>query len=81
MIGSYVGEAIEATIGNAFRKKGSEPASYPEKPRIVAERIARENDKRKAEAQKENEKVFALAWMSSFVQVGKNWGKNKKAEG
>lgn len=31
-IGKYTMEALEATVGNMFRKKGSQPHKYPEKP-------------------------------------------------
>ena len=75
LFGSYVGQAIEATIGNAFRKSGIPPQKYPEYPRLTEQRMKEEEERRQGIEQEERDKTFALAWMSNFVQAGKNWGK------
>lgn len=74
LYGSYVGQAIEATIGNAFRK-GGPPAKYPNMPNLTEKRMREEEERRQKEEREERERVLALAWMNSFVRAGKNWGK------
>lgn len=69
--GIYIAKAIESTIGNAFLEKGSKPNSYPEKPFDLRGKATDET----TEEQEEREATIALAWMSNFVQAGKNWGK------
>ena len=81
MIGSYVAEAITATVGAVFRKKGSQPETYPDLPRLMKKRMEEEEERRRSEEKAEKERLLALAWMTNFVQAGKNWGKNKKQEG
>lgn len=76
--GLYVFNALDATVGNMTRKKGQTPIEYPKEPYLMKkEQEAQEAKKQQSE---EQEKVFALAWMTSFVQAGKNWGKNKGKE-
>lgn len=65
--GIYFYRALDATVGNVFRKTGSEPAEYPSKPLDL--------DKGKAEMTEEEEETYALAYMSSMVEAGKNWKK------
>jgi hypothetical protein len=79
LTGMYVRSALDSTIGNAFRKTGQDPAEYPGKPLSVLNR--EEKEREKSEKEKEQEATWALAWMSSFVQAGKNWGKNKEQKG
>lgn len=68
--GVYVSHAIEATICNAFRKRGSTPAEYPKKP------IGNEdNEEELAEEREEQEAVYAEAYMTNMVMAGQNWGK------
>lgn len=74
--GLYITNALEATVGNAFRKKGQTPFEYPKEPFLLTEK--KEKQKEQDEREKEKEATWALAWMSSFVNAGKNWGKNKK---
>lgn len=72
LTGLYVLNALNATVGNMFRKSGQAPAEYPEEPfSVKKEREKREH----TELEKEQEAVWAEAWMSSFVQAGKNWGR------
>ena len=76
--GKYVMEAIDSTIGNAFRKTSQDPSKYPEEPFSLT--LKRQEEEEKSEREKEREAQWALAWMSSFVQAGKGWGKNKKKQ-
>ena len=77
--GLYMLKALDATVGNAFRQKGQQPVTYPKEPQSLSER--RERDEARKARDEEQEATLALAWMSSFVQAGKNWGKNKEAKG
>lgn len=77
--GLYILRALDATVGNSFRQKGQQQTSYPEEPQSLTKRHERE-EARKARDE-EQEATWAMAWMSSFVQAGKNWGKNKEAKG
>lgn len=74
--GAYVLKALQATVGNMFLKKGAKPFEYPEKP-FSYEEMREEEERQKTERELEDEKIWAEAWMTSFVQVGKNWGKKK----
>ena len=69
--GMYVLSALNASVGNMFRK-GGQPVKYPTEPFSVTEKKER---RRQAELNEEQDKLLAQAWMSSFVQAGKNWGK------
>ena len=73
--GTYVLQALNATVGNMFRKSGQTPAEYPAEPYSTTK--AREKREKRAE-EEEREATWALAWMTNFVNVGKNFGKNKK---
>ena len=78
LYGLYVKTAIESILSQAFKKSGQTPVEYPEEPVSMAH--DREVQEAREQRAKENEKVFALAWMTSFVEAGKNWGKNKDKE-
>lgn len=73
MQGFYVKKALESTVGNVFRQKGSQPAEYPEAPVLLEEK--RRQQKETAEKKLENETAFARAYMLQMMQAGKNWGK------
>lgn len=77
LIGAYVVKAIEATVGNAFAKGGQPLIEYPEISMLTEKRLNEEAERRKSAEQEENERLFALAWMTNFVNAGKNWGKKK----
>lgn len=77
--GLYVMNAISATVGNAFKKKGEQPDEYPKEPVTVTKR--REEEQARKKRASEQEAAWALAWMTSFVRAGKNWGKNKEKKG
>ena len=77
--GLYILRALDTTVGNAFREKGHQHVEYPKEPVSFIER--RERDEARKAHDEEQEATLALAWMSSFVQAGKNWGKNKEAKG
>ena len=68
LYGAYVYHALAATVGNMGNKKGETPIKYPTEPMEID---------RPKEKQEENDALFAEAWMTQFVEVGKNWGKNK----
>ena len=70
--GQYMAEAINATVGNMMREKGSQPAKYPTKPYDITAR--RETEKEK-ETREEQEAVYAKAYMMNMVMAGKNWKK------
>ena len=72
--GVYILGALNATVGNAFRK-GGYPAKYPDEPFSVTKKREKQE---KDEAEKEREATWALAWMTNFVNAGKNWGKSKE---
>ena len=76
--GFYVLQALDV-FGNAFRKSGQDPSEYPKEPLTITKR--KQEEQERAEKEKEREAQWALAWMSTFVQAGKGWGKNKKQEG
>ena len=80
MNGQYVYKALDSTVGNMFRKAGQAPSEYPKEPFSTTQRKEKEAAKGedKTEAAKEREKTWARAWMSSFVQAGKNYGKHRK---
>lgn len=69
LYGAYVYRALAATVGNMGKKKGEKPIEYPKEP------IETEVSPEKTEKQEENEALIAKAWMTQFVQIGKNWGK------
>lgn len=72
LYGAYFAKSIEATIGNAFRTKGSQPAKYPAEPIQI---IKRDAEQEKSEKQEEQEALFSKAYMMQMVRAGKNWGK------
>ena len=76
LYGVYVMNALNATVGNAFRDKGKTPFEYPKEPVTLAKR--REEEQARSEKKQEQEATWALAWMTTFVRAGKNWEKNKK---
>ena len=71
--GLYIVKALDAVVGNMFRESGQSPAEYPSDPLTVL--IKKEKEAEKSEKDKEQEALWAEAWMSSFVQAGKNWKK------
>lgn len=77
MYGGYVLKALEATVGNVFREKGSQPAEYPSEPMFIKDMDIYKT-KASIEKKEQDEALWAEAWMNSLVQAGKNWGKNKK---
>lgn len=77
--GLYVLSALEATVGNAFREKGQRPVEYPKEPYTLSKK--RQEEKERTEREKEQEAVWAKAWMQSFVDAGRKFGRNKQQEG
>ena len=72
LAGSYVLKALDAVVGNLFRDKGSQRAEYPTEP-VLAQ--AKREKREKTEREQEQEALWAKAWMSQFVEAGKEWGK------
>lgn len=73
--GMYVLNALNASVGNMFRKTGQTPIEYPKEPISMT----REREKRAKKAEEEDrEATWALAWMTSFVRAGKRFDKNKQ---
>lgn len=66
--GLYFSKAIESTIGNMFRSKGSKPLEYPDAP-LLATQIEQQKQT------EEEQKNFAAMYMMQMVEAGKNWGK------
>lgn len=73
--GLYVAQAIDSTVGNAFRKENDSPAEYPEKPIPLYGEAEESDEEREAKEQKEAD--AAELYLKQFVEFGKNWGKNK----
>lgn len=77
MLGMYFMKAIDATVGNMFREKGSPTAQYPDVPFL---RQSEEEEKAQEREREENEALWAKAWMSSLVQAGQHWGENTETK-
>ena len=72
--GAYVYRALDATVGNMMRKKGTQAVQYPSTP------ISLDGDTQEApntERQEEQESVYAMAYMTNMVLAGKKWGQKK----
>ena len=74
--GAYFKIAIESSIGNAFRSKGTSPIEYPEQPWSI-EKKEREKPRPKTDEQEEKDVLFAKIYMREFERAGKDWGKKK----
>lgn len=75
LAGIYFKAAIESSIGNAFRKKGSQPVEYPSEPMLMKNKRVEE-----PEMTEDQEVAFAKLYMMQLMEAGKNWG-NTKQEG
>lgn len=75
LYGAYVYRALDATVGNMMRKKGSQPSEYPQKPIEAETKDPSFETRIEKEQREEQEIVFAKAYMESMVQAGKNWHK------
>ena len=69
--GIYVVNALEATVGNMFRKNGSEPLEYPKQPILASE-----NHEEVKTEQADQETAIARLYMLNMVRAGKDWGKH-----
>lgn len=72
LFGVYTYRALDSTVGNMVRKKGTKPSEYPKKP---VELIKQEETEIEKEQREEQEEVYALAYMTNMVLAGKNWKK------
>ncbi len=68
--GMYVHEAVSVSIGNAFRKSGSNPVKYSSKPYDFTNREKTEEEIAREE---ENDRLKAMLYMNNMVRAGKNW--------
>lgn len=66
--GIYFLHALNATVGNMFRKTGAKAAEYPKNPFPLGGAKA-------PKMSEDEEELFAMAYMSSMVQAGQNWKK------
>lgn len=74
--GSYVVQALTATVGNMFRQKNTKPFKYPAEPLLMKEQMEKQKQKReKTLAEEEAEVRWAEAYLNSMMEAGKNWGK------
>lgn len=76
--GLYVLRALDAIVGNAFRKEGTVPSKYPTKP--IYYEIEAENGEESEQAKEkreEEEANYALAYMTNMVMAGAGWDRNK----
>lgn len=71
--GMYVLQALQATVGNMFKKKTDKANEYPKQPFDFGSNRA----SAKPERTEEQEADFAKAYMMQMVMAGKNWGKDK----
>lgn len=65
LYGAYVWRALDATVGNVFRKQGTKPSEYPQKPIELQEQPREEQE----------DETYALAYMTNMVAAGANWKK------
>lgn len=70
--GLYIKEAIESTVGNMFKKQGTPPIEYPEKPYYMQ---AEEQTEAAREKEKQ-EQAFAKLYMYNMMRAGKEWGQH-----
>lgn len=63
LAGLYHFEGTALALSNAFRKKGSPPASYPSRPHAVTEA---ERGRREEEARRQDQ-ALARDWLASFA--------------
>ena len=75
LYGVYVLHALDATVGNMFRKKGSKPSEYPQNPLSIGDEPEKKEEKKKKEESEELEALYAKAYMSNMVLAGKKWKK------
>ena len=66
--GVYFYRALDATVGNMFRKTGADAATYPKKPFPLG-------NAKEPKMSDDEEATYAMAYMSSMVQAGQNWKK------
>jgi len=70
--GAYFCKALDSTVGNMFRQKGSQMSEYPSKPMELEYGI--EEDEEEREAREEQEALYAEAYMNNMVFFGQKWG-------
>ena len=74
LFGAYMCHAINATIGNVFRKEDAAPFEYPEKPVVVdIEEAKKKAEERKAKEQ-EAERLRLVAHLNQVMAAMQNKG-------
>lgn len=63
--GMYIFEAFSVVMHNAFRKKGTTPAKYPEKPYRITP-MTEEEKKEKAEKERQKAIASLTAWKAAW---------------
>lgn len=71
--GLYTMCALQATVGNMFKKKTDKANEYPKQPFDFGYKKV----ETKSERTEQEEADFAKAYMMQMVMAGKNWGKTK----
>lgn len=71
--GAYVLRALDATVGNAFRQKGTSPSEYPKQP--IGQTLSAQEEQTAQD--EEQEALRAKIYMNNMIRAGKNWGKKK----
>lgn len=80
LMGRYVYDAISrlTPVLHAFAKNGTQPVQYLDAPYELEVSKHKKKTPEQEAKEKEQEALRAYAYMSQFIEAGKNWGKNKK---
>ena len=70
VLSNYIGEHIQITLSNAFKKKGQTPDKYRDKPLRLTPKTAQE---KAIEAEQERRKIIA-----QFTAWGKRWEQTQR---
>ena len=75
LYGAYVARAVEATICNAFRVKGTSPTEYPKEP--IWDDSWDIDREEKTKEREDAEALYAEAYMTNMMLAGQKWGKTE----
>lgn len=76
LYGIYTLSALQATIGNMFKKQSDSPIEYPKEP--IGFKMSESEKEKSDQLREEQEVAFAKLYMDNLLRVGKDWGKNRK---
>jgi len=68
MQGAYILEALNATVGNLFAKKGSKPHEYPRAPYPITEQEIEERKEQEERLKQERMKAAFANFAAQFAQ-------------